>query len=491
MLDFKLRDYQEACVEHDRTCEDSRVMYAAPTGTGKSYPELINHKTNPDNYLITPSLEIISDLLLKLTGERYSKPSSLLPLARRHNITTPTRLRNELLKGNIRRINKLTIDEVHHSLAETYIQVLMMLDESTKIRGYTATPFRGTPKGSAELREQWGEPIWLITITDAIKQGFFKMPKCHTVPLIDDDIIEMTNGEFQVETVKRETESKLRDIGDLVIDKGLNIPTMVSMPTRDNVYALDDYLKTKNFPCRVITDKTDTKSRHQYFKECEQQTHVLLQIKAVSEGNDIKVYRLIDCTPNMSPVAFMQRFGRICRPTDKFISEYYCTNRNLLRHAYLFEGNLPVYEYNESKKAFITDSKRMGCRAWDIESMGRFKPSKVPFASGVEGEVYSIVKQDGNFTETYTAIVHPLVEDVIWGMKRSTKGTYDGTYKRLANAPDSVKGFTSKSGQLTPAQEDFYRKKAESFGLDKTTKKLDKRIFDVMVALKDMRVRIK
>lgn len=488
-MNFELRDYQAACIKDDDSCTDRYRMYAAPTGTGKSIPELCILQKSKYNYLITPSLEIISDLLLKLTGERYSKPSSLLPMAAKYNISTPVRLRNSLLRGSIPRLDKLIIDEVHHDNAETYKQVSLLCGERTSIRGFTATPYRGTPKGTRELIGRWGEPIHLLSITDAVERGYYEMPKCKTIPLIDDDTIELTNGEFVVETIKRETESKIRDIGNLIRDMTPGIPTMVSMPTRENIYSLETYLKSLNIPCRVVTDKVHTTLRHNYFREAENCESILLQIKAVSEGNDLKIYRLIDCTPSISPVAFMQRFGRICRPNSMYPHEYYCTNRNLLRHAYLFEGNLPSYEYAESKAAFVTDSKRLGMRAWDIESMGRFKPAHIKFTNGIEGEVYSVVQVEGNISTEYTAIVHPLVEDVIWGKRVNKDGKY-GRYSRLSEAPNTIKGFASKTGQVTTKQEEWFSKKAGSFGLD-TTGKLDKRVFQAFIALQDMRIKIK
>jgi hypothetical protein len=109
-----------------------------------------------------------------------------------------------------------------------------------------------------------------------------------TYPLIDDDCIEISNGEFVVETVRREVESKIRDIGDLIISKGLDIATMVSVPTRENVYALADYLTSKGYANDVVTEATKTTDRHKAFQRCQDRLSVLLQIKAVSEGNDLE-----------------------------------------------------------------------------------------------------------------------------------------------------------------------------------------------------------
>jgi hypothetical protein len=207
------------------------------------------------------------------------------------------------------------------------------------------------------------------------------------------------------------------------------------------------------------------------------------------KGTILKVRRLIDCTPQMSPNAWMQRFGRITRPTSGR-SEYICTNRNLLRFAYLFEGNLPVYEYKKSESVFPTPTKRMGIRAWDIESLGRFKPSKIKFQDGLEGEVYSIQSREEGHTTEFTAIVHPLCDEVVWAKRINPTGRY-GRFSRLTEPPNSVKGFASKSGNvLTDKQIAYFQRKGGRLGLD-LSQKLDRRAFDAFICLNDLGLRIK
>jgi superfamily II DNA or RNA helicase len=466
--------------------EHNKLLFASPTGTGKSFVELDIKRRLENAWLITPSLEIISDLVLKETGTRYVKPSLLMPHAWDLRISTPVRFKNKLLAGEVNP-SALIVDEVHHFLADTYKDVELMCG-TIPIVGCTATPYRGTAKGTMEFIKMWSDPIWIYTLKQAIEGGFWKMPHCETIPLINDDEITITNGEFEVSTIRRETESKIRDIGNLIMDKGLDIATVVRMPTRENVYALSDYLTSKNYPNYVITDKTPTKDRHEHFRNCEDRKGVLLQIKAVSEGNDLKVRRAIDCSPCISPVFFMQFLGRITRPTEEH-TEYLCTNRNLLRHAYLFEGHLPVQEYQQSESAFNSPMKSQFLRSWDIESLGRLKPSKIKFTNGLQGECYALEMRENGRTLEYTAIVHPYLPETIWAKRENSGGIY-GKFI-LTNPPESVKGFQSKSGNvLTPKQEEWFQKKALVFGLDPEAK-LDKRVFHAFVCLHDLRLRIK
>src|SRR5688572_2137434 len=70
-----------------------RVSYASPTGTGKSVVELFVQLGGPEGtWIVTPREEIVVGMMDKLGGDAD-------PLA--HRITTPIRLRNLLLRGDV------------------------------------------------------------------------------------------------------------------------------------------------------------------------------------------------------------------------------------------------------------------------------------------------------------------------------------------------------------------------------------------------------
>src|SRR5262245_16512854 len=84
----------------------SRTLYAAPTGTGKSIPQLLLLNEFPDLYLVTPRVEIIAGLLDKLEVAEHPR------------LFTPVTLRNRLAEGVLAPPGKLCIDESHHDVAE-------------------------------------------------------------------------------------------------------------------------------------------------------------------------------------------------------------------------------------------------------------------------------------------------------------------------------------------------------------------------------------
>src|SRR5688572_8078187 len=173
----QLRPYQETAVNVG--CEffrganpEDNLLLASPTGTGKTYIQLAIWKLFADCWIITPRVEIIYGMLNKLgIATDDADTDAMDQLAYDLRITTPIKLRNRLLAGAMRTPpGRLIIDEAHHDTAKTYAQIRLMLDAPAL--GMTATPYRGTPKSTAEFLALWGEPEWIITYPQAHAMGY-------------------------------------------------------------------------------------------------------------------------------------------------------------------------------------------------------------------------------------------------------------------------------------------------------------------------------
>jgi hypothetical protein len=77
----------------------------------------------------------------------------------------------------------------------------------------TATTYRGTPKETTELLSYWGNNvhIWL-TEEQAVAGGLRRGPECSVLPLVDDETINVSNGEFSTVGVEAATENKLEEL---------------------------------------------------------------------------------------------------------------------------------------------------------------------------------------------------------------------------------------------------------------------------------------
>jgi len=200
---------------------------------------------------------------------------------------------------------------------------------------------------------------------------------------------------------------------------------------------------------------------------------LLCQVAVVSEGVDLPIRRALDLSPYLSPVRFLQQFGRITRPVAQGESapEYVSCNRNILRHSYLLEGLLPPATYLEAQQAFSVPSRRAGSRAMGLEALGRFRPVEVRFSSGIVGQLYSVSFVNCSTVQEYACLVHPLQDEVIWAAKKSAKkedGTRDwGAWERVAEPDEVLKGYQSVPGNaLTEKQLAWWNRSAAKHGID-------------------------
>lgn len=498
---FSLRDYQQDGVD-DAVAQITdgvrATCYAAPTGSGKSVVELAAQAAlrdaGRDAWIVTPRVEIVAGMLDKLGVEGAASLSTakLVAEALRHGITTPIRLRNMLEKGELAALpDVLIIDEVHHSTAPSYVDLRLALGRC-QLLGYTATPFRGTPRGTQEFVATWGEPVWLLTLPDAVKRGVIACPSFRVVPLLDDDELTIVNGEFKVASVADATHSRLDALADLVAANHGDRPTMVSVGSTELVTQLCDALARRNVAAVPVVQVSTQQQRADAFRRCLACDAVLVQIDVVSEGVDLPIRRLIDARPTLSPVKWMQQLGRITRPGGE--SAYLCTNRNAERHLYLWSGAIPPTALKTALSAFATPSMRsMSVRVVGLEKLGKFRPVELPLADGMKGALYGFqhVEASGVVRE-FAAILHPASMTPVYACR--VRGNAVEGYGRweLIDAIPDLDGATARSmgnGRLSDKQQQWWRRSANHFGLDGSAE-VNAKAFQVLPILADCKVRL-
>lgn len=510
---FKLRDYQTAAVECGvefllRGEPGSRLMIASPTGTGKSVMEWETlqrvQRAGRACWLVTPRVEILRGIMEKggVEGAAELSEGALIAAGWNRGVTTPLRLRNAMLRGEGPTVDALIIDEAHHDGAESYKQ-LHLLAGSCPALGYTATPYRGTPRGTALFREAWGEPEWAITLPEAVEEGFIAFPRCRVVPLVDDESLDVRNGDFEIRSLGRATTSRLEDAAVLLAGwfagGTWGRPTMASLPSTDTAGALAALCAARGLPVEVVTGDTPGAERQRIFRAAVACQVALIQIGVVSEGVDLPMRRLLDLAPTLSPVKWLQQVGRITRPTrpGEAPPEYVCTNRNLLRHAYLFDGLLPRAVLLDAQQQFPAPGVRSAtARVVGLEALGRLKPAPLPLASGLTGYLYAMSAADdaGRVTE-YAVLIHPEVAEPVWASRRNERGADGVTASygrwRPCEAPPDVVGFASLPGSpVSEKQANWWRRAAARYGLDATVEPTRKQ-FAALPVLSDLGARLK
>lgn len=496
-----LRDYQILAVSDARRWiaqakPGDKKCYAAPTGSGKSIIELTLLEQLPRWLLITPRIEIIRGMLEKLNLPVPKSDESVVDVAWEQRITTPIRLRNKLARGEMTwQPEGLLIDEGHHAEADTYQEVDIMLDRVPAIC-FTATPYCGSAKATIAFKNKWGKPTWAITYSQAAQREYISIPRCTVQPLVNDDIIEVQNGEFQISRLTEETCSAAEGIVELCKQffNGSNVdrPTIVSLPSKECCYTIAAIFKSHGLPAEVITE--ETKGRQEILRRCLAGECFLLQINVISEGVDAPFRRLVDCRATMSPRLFVQQLGRIMRPTD-IPPEYICTNRNLERFCYLLDGILPSDTIIQAQTAFDGGvSSRFASRVLGLETLGRFKPAELPLKDGTTGIMYNLQAIEGAKVVEYAVLISPTKPDPIIARKIIPINP-DGTrsYKTKweeCELPEDLIGYASAGNtSLTQPMKNWWDKSAESRGLDPFAT-VTRKNFQALPVLSDLRKRL-
>jgi hypothetical protein len=459
-----------------------RRLYAAPTGCGKSIMELEVQSRLPNAWIVTPRDEIIAGMLDKLGSDD----------AMQSRIATPIMLRNRLLAGTVAHPSHMLFDESHHGIANSWKDVALLSGLAPSI-GMTATPYRGSPRSTRQLIEYWGKPIWIVTYREADEAGYIKLPTFSILPLVDDDIVDVSGGEFEVTSLEAATVDRLQDAADHAArwhSAGLwDRPTVFALPSSSTCTRLEHELNKRGLPAITVSASTPRPTRAAAFLAAEQRLVALLHIDIISEGVDLKLRRLVDLHPTMSPVRWLQQLGRITRPTDEERPEYICTNRNIFRHAYVLDGIVPVEAVVLTERLFGTSS-RPSVRALGLEALGRFKPATVPLANGLNLHVYSLSCVIGTAVVKYACVAHPTMEP-IWATKIDVRTENDKKFGRWHSVepPDGLQGFGSRNaGTVSPDQLKWWRRAASRFGLD-SEHDPNRKTFEALPVLSDLGVR--
>jgi hypothetical protein len=265
-------------------------------------------------------------------------------------------------------------------------------------------------------------------------------------------------------------------------------PTMFAVPSTQIAYDLANTLTLAGMPANAVTQDTLRSTRNHIFRRTVARECALVQIDVVSEGVDLPIRRLIDLRPTLSPVKWMQQLGRITRPGVPQ-PEYICTNRNLERHGYLFDGLLPPSTMATAQTAFAKPSKRAGARVVGLEGLGKFSGTELPLLGGLTGHMYAVTSVEGYKRKDYVILAHPCSSTPIVAYRESTVNDRQerdwGKFQRVERLPD-LGGYASAPAKtVSERQAAWWGRDAARFGLDPAAK-VTRRNFVALPVLKDL-----
>jgi len=480
-MKLKLRKYQKKAVqkvfEFFKNRETGKLLLHSPTGTGKSVMQLFTlelirqqiltaarqkaTETNPEHlvHTITTRISIVRGYITILGYDvKNMSEGKIRKVAESHSIYTYQRYVNLLKKGLIESPKVLIIDEAHHILLGNILSDQIMYDaDYIKIIGFTATPFRATPKATIEFLKQWDEVHECISLLDAFNAGYWVRPECTVTGCINDDVLVVRNNEFKLTSMgdleKCAAETTFETIENYL--RECDGARVVSVSSVEIAQELTAYLNAVGVPANNITSKTGLKDRQKALAELEATTHTLVQVNIVNEGFDLPdLAMLIDARPTMSPGLFLQMFGRLTRPSN-VRKRYICLCRNLERFAFLLEGILPSTVVYEAQQAFQTASLRSGVRVFGVEKLTRFKPLIFQRSDGIYGSFYLVSHFDSATAKKtmYAVVLQPEKKEPTVFERHDRKVNIDpnnpwkggyGKWRLSDGVPDDFKGFATE-----------------------------------------------
>ena len=438
----------------------TRLLLSSPTGSGKSYILAAILYRNPTWLAVVPGPDIRDGILAKFP-DLFNR------------IFTIQKLRNLLQSGgNTSGCSGLVVDECHHMLAKSYMDLLSFLPSPLTVIGLSATPYRAGLSERKEFSDFWTLKHSVLSESEAVRLGIVFAPKNIAVPLVDDDEISVKAGEFSVSSTVALYRNKIHSLLDLnYLDKS----TIFAFSGKENCLQLEEASKGK-----IVAVLESTKNREEIFDRCVRKEIAIAQIRVVSEGVDKHFERLIDCSPTLSPNLWLQRYGRIRRvPT----CEYWYTNHNFLRHCYLLGDLLPREEVAKAVSSFGGLPRNCG-KTLGLETFGRFKPTTVELSGGVPVQLYTVAAVEGTTKVEFAAIASPTRATPFW-FKKVSYGDSWGKWCRLIKEPEIPKGFSSPSPRpLSPKQREWWTRSATRFGIS-GEQTVDTKLFQILPILSD------
>jgi superfamily II DNA or RNA helicase len=399
-MTITLHDYQLQAVDQVLKAVGDRVqkiLVSSPTGTGKSYMEIALRakleRHGLKTIIVSSRKEILQGIADKCGGSM-------------DGLWTPIKLANAIRKGTLQADWRCIIfDEAHHCIAATWHR-LFELQPGAIVVGFTATPYRGTPKSTTAFKAYWQYFVDAISIKDAVNKGVLAAPVCEYMPLIDESGLQLSREDYTEASLNAAyTEDSIKQLVSLTKDiwHRENRPTMVSLPTVHTVGLFANYAAEQGLAVGIVTGTTRHEDRQAAFRDCVACRSILVQIDVVSEGVDLPIRVLIDARPTASPVKWMQTLGRVTRPSDKR-PLYVSVCDNVGRHLYLIEGMFPQPE-KEKIELNLSKLRRKNASAglWmRLGVGGKVKPCPVYMADGrVANAVWGWLVQDSRKYEIF------------------------------------------------------------------------------------------
>lgn len=188
----------------------------------------------------------------------------------------------------------IIVDEAHHCLSKSYLNVLNYFSEA-KVLGVTATPDRGDMKS---LGDYFEKIAYEYSIVKAINNGYLCKIKAQTIPLaLDLKNVKTQAGDFKTRDLGNALDPYLEKIAEEMVTYCMDRKTVVFLPLVSTSQKFRDLLIEKGF--NAVEVNGDSKDREKILEKFDKgEYNVLCNSMLLTEGWDCPT---VDCVVMLRP----------------------------------------------------------------------------------------------------------------------------------------------------------------------------------------------
>lgn len=258
------------------------------------------------------------------------------------------------------RIGLIIVDECHHAVAKTYLNILESFgcfrgESGARAVGFTATLKRGDGVG---LGDVWEDVVYTKTLLYAISRGFLADVRGKSVELsgLDLDGVRKAGGDFQGGDLGRALEES--DMGHVLPrayrEHAGSRPGVVFTPTVATAEGVAQALNGSGIRTAVISGATPREERQKIYEDYRTgRVQVLSNCMVLTEGFDAPwASCAVIARPTQSQSLYVQMVGRVLRPwpgkKDALVLDVVGTGGKLSSLVDLSPGSVEKIEESES-----------------------------------------------------------------------------------------------------------------------------------------------
>lgn len=319
---MELRPYQQEAkaaifIEWDKG--NKKTLLVLPTGTGKT---IVFAKVAEECVRAGKRVLIMAhrEELLKQAADKIKKATGLICAVEKAeqsclgswyrvvvgSVQSLTR-EKRLQQFDEEYFDVIIIDEAHHSISDSYQNVLQYFDEAD-VLGVTATPDRGDMR---DLGQYFNSLAYEYTLPRAIKDGYLSKIKAQTIPLrLDLTGVGMQSGDFKASDLGTALDPYLHQIAQEMVKYCEGRKTVVFLPLVKTSQKFRDVLNEAGFQATEVNGTSD--DRAEVLQDFEQgKYNVLCNSMLLTEGWDCPS---VDCVIVLRPTKvrslYCQMVGR-------------------------------------------------------------------------------------------------------------------------------------------------------------------------------------